>query len=64
MADRRTTIAERTWYKIGFCSCLTVNILFPIMLVLLWRVGFHWTVICVIVLEACFPVCLYWLASV
>lgn len=63
MGDRRMTRAEDTWHKIAICFCLILTVLFPLVLFLLWHVGFHWTVIGVFALLVILPACGYWVSS-
>ena len=63
MADKRMTAAQDTWHKVAICFCLMLTVLFPIILVLLWHIGFHGIVIAVVALLICLPACGFSLSS-
>ena len=54
---------EDTWHKVGIWFFLILTVLFPIMLVLLWHIGFHGIVTGVVALLVC-PAIGYWLSSI
>lgn len=52
-AERRRASTLETLHRAGICFCLTVTALFPITLVLFWNLGFHWTIVGVVVALFC-----------
>jgi hypothetical protein len=54
---------EDTWHKIGIWFFLILTVLFPIMLVLLWHIGFH-GIVTGVALLVCLPAIGYWLSSI
>jgi hypothetical protein len=52
-ADRRKASTEETRHRVGLYLLLIVTVLFPVMLVLLWNLGFHWIITGVVVVFFC-----------